>query len=115
MFKIHRTFNINTGVKNNSIAVINNPGHIQVIYHETIVVEAIRKTKKASSNEWFVTLNNGGWDTISTRIVINRALEQLPGFGRSYFLYRKKNKTCIQIPFSDATKDLEFISGMELN
>lgn len=85
MFKVHRNYSLSTGVKNNSIAVVRTGNLIQVVYHETIVVEA-----KGS----MVVLRNGGWDTISTRIVINRALEQLDGF-KNVFLERVKGETII--------------------
>lgn len=83
MFKTHRTFNLNTGVKNNTIAVLNwsNGKNIAVVYHETVVFG-----KKGNQ----VSITNGGWDTVSTRAVINRALEQVvPGV----YLERRKGKT----------------------
>jgi pectin methylesterase-like acyl-CoA thioesterase len=86
MFKTHRTFNLTTGVKNNSIAVVKSQKYIFVIYHETCVV-------KASSTH--VTLDNGGWNTVSTRLVMNRALELLaPGA----FVFTKKGETLVQLP-----------------
>lgn len=101
MFKTHRTFSLETGVKNNSIAVIkygqeNEPNWlIDVIYHKTIVV---------SKRGRVVTLRNGGWDTISTRAVINRALEQIAS--SVTFLHRVKGQTMltqngITKPFTD--------------
>lgn len=69
MFKTHRSYDMTTGVKNNSIAVLAEPYRTQVIYHKTIVFTLDRKAKSK------ITLRNGGWDTISTRHVINRALQ----------------------------------------
>lgn len=82
MFKTHRTYDLKTGVKNNTIAVFNDDNGIRVVYHETCVVNA---------NNGRVRIKNGGWDTVSTRAVINRALEQI--CSASAFLFRKKNKT----------------------
>ena len=84
MFKTHRTYDLSTGVKNNTIAVLSDGTTTKVIYHRTIVV-----SKKART----VTLSNGGWDTISTRAVINRALEQL--CLSECYLFRKKGQTLI--------------------
>lgn len=82
MFKTHRTYCLTTGVKNNTIAVFCDgvKDTVKVIYHKTIVVDANKKKIK---------LNNGGWDTISTRTVINRALEEL---NSDYRLERKRIK-----------------------
>lgn len=88
MFKIHRSFDLSPGVKNNSIAVarIGSLGMILVTYHETVVVEANTKKNR-------ITLRSGGWDTVSTRTVINQALSEL-GLN-SIFLYRKKGVTML--------------------
>ena len=98
MFKTHRTFDLSTGVKNNSIAVINKPNGLFVVYHNTIVLEKHGKT---------ITLRNGGWDTISTRAVINRALQNCcTSIAR---VYRKKGQTILEknglvFPFVDGMK-----------
>ncbi len=68
MFRVHRTYELTTGVKNNTIAVFNDRKSIKVLYHKTIVIDANAKK---------VTIRNGGWDTTSTRLVINRGLEKL--------------------------------------
>lgn len=83
MFKTHRTYQLTTGVKNNTIAVAEAGRATLVVYHNTIVVLAT-KTR--------VHIRNGGWDTVSTRIVINRALEQIPGF-RCFHLAKHKGAT----------------------
>ena len=87
MFNTHRNYTLSTGVKNNTIAVLNWSGgkNIAVIYHRTPVVQ------KAGRN---VVITNGGWDTLSTRTVINRALDQIPGFQGCY-LERRKGKTLL--------------------
>lgn len=108
MFKTHRTFELTPGVKNNSIAVFHNNGTIGVLYHKTQVFTA----KAMKSGGWKVEIRDGGWNTISTRIVINNAFERL--VSGSYFLYTKKGQTYIQIPFSDVTKDLPFDREMTL-
>lgn len=67
MFRTHRTFTLDNGVKNNTIAVLNDGQNIAVIYHRTTVFE-----KRGNK----ITLRTGGWQTISTKFVINRALEE---------------------------------------
>lgn len=93
MFKTHRTFNLTPGMKNNSIAVFHAAPILGVLYHQTQVV-----TAKESKDFIYrtVEIRDGGYDTISTRIVINNALSQIPGFG-GYCLSRKKNKTWLLI------------------
>lgn len=83
MFKIHRTFGLASGVKNNSIAVFSDAKQIQVIYHSTVVVSATY-----GRGRWTVKLNSGGWPTVSTAIVMTTALRQIPGFD-CYFVNRK--------------------------
>ncbi len=93
MFKTHRTYELTTGVKNNTIAVVAKSNLIEVLYHETIVVTAVRKKSK-DGFKWEVALSNGGWDTVSTKAVINRALEQIPGY-EGYYLSRIKGVTML--------------------
>lgn len=52
MFKVHRSFNLTTGVKNNTIAVVNNEDGITVVYHKTPVFRAWRTGT--------IELDNGG-------------------------------------------------------
>jgi hypothetical protein len=86
MFKTHRTYDLTTGVKNNSIAVMGDAaGNTKVMYHKTIVFTYVADTQE-------IILNNGGWDTVSTRAVINRALEEIGHHAR---LFRKKGETRI--------------------
>lgn len=80
MFKVRRSFNLSTGVKNNTIAVFNQGRAVIVLYHCTPVVIKAGK---------LIQLNNGGWDTVSTRAVINRALEQM---APNTYLVRKRRK-----------------------
>lgn len=68
MFKVHRSFDLSTGVKSNSIAVLHRDKLLAVTYHKTVVVERKGKT---------ITLRDGGWKTISTRHVINNTLRQM--------------------------------------
>lgn len=83
MFKTHRTYSLSTGVKGNTLAVINHsPNDISVIYHSTMVVRKHGQT---------ITLMHNGWDTVSTRIVINRALEQLCNSQAFHFRYDSEN------------------------
>lgn len=86
MFKVHRSFNLSQGVKNASIAVTRHGSDISVVYHRTQVVHVSGDV---------VELNNGGWDTVSTRMVINRALECL---NANAALYRKKGVTMLSHP-----------------
>lgn len=104
MFKTHRTYDLQTGVKNNTIAVINDAKKLSVIYHKTIVFEAKHNMRYG----WDITLRNGGWDTVSTRAVINRALEQI--CYTSTYLTRKKGQTFL----SQNTLLKPFISGMKI-
>jgi hypothetical protein len=102
MFKTHRTYDLSTGVKNNSIAVLNNSKGLFVTYHKTTVYE--QQGKK-------ITLRSGGWDTISTRAVINRALEAM---GIRMTLTRiviKKQRYTI-LKDIDNNIELPFIDGM---
>lgn len=100
MFKVHRNFDLSTGVKNNTIAVVNDGnGGISVVYHKTLVVEA-RSSK--------ITLRDGGWNTVSTRLVINQALSEM---GHRVYLFTKKGETLISI--NGVVKP--FVSGMTLN
>lgn len=85
MFKTHRTFDLTTGVKNATISVVNTTQAIYVVYHKTLVFSYNRKTNK-------IHLDNGGWNTISTRTVINNALSQVDGFG--HFRLENKSRTC---------------------
>lgn len=98
MFKTHRTYDLSTGVKNNSIAVLNNIGTVYVTYYKTVVFFA--KLKRAKGT-WEVTMDNGGWDTISTKIVINRALEQIAGFNGSR-IEKKKIKSVSTLVFTNS-------------
>lgn len=107
MFRTHKTFNLSTGLKSPTIAVVNTTAKVFVVYHSTIVCEATPKT---------VTLRDGGWDTISTRYVINTALERL---GVNQRVIRHKNRSLIcpinypgEYPHHKAGKP--FVSGMKL-
>jgi hypothetical protein len=76
MFKNYRRYELSQGVKSARLAVFSDAWRIQVLLHKTVVVDAVfnRRTKA-----WEVTLDHGGWDTISSRLVINQALCQMPG------------------------------------
>lgn len=89
MFKTHRSYELTTGVKNNTIAVLARSNLIEVIYHKTIVVTAHKKQLG-----WEAAIDNSGFDTVSTRAVINRALEQIDGF-EDVFLERVKGQTLL--------------------
>ena len=76
MFGVHKSFDLTTGVKNNTICVINDsPNQTQVVYHKTIVFTHQKKRSASINPTGLITLRTGGHDTISTRLVINRALE----------------------------------------
>jgi len=81
MFKTLRNYEFEQGVKSKSLAVLYCGDTLAVLYHKTIVVDITDEKIK---------LNNGGYDTVSTRIVINRALELM---GRQYVMQRIKGKT----------------------
>lgn len=83
MFSTHRTFSLTTGVKSATIAIFSKPKEVAVLYHQTVVVEARAST---------ITLRDGGWDTVSTRHVINQALHEL---GVRTRLIRHKKQTLI--------------------
>jgi len=77
MFGVHKNFDLTTGVKNNTICVINDaPNLVKVVYHKTIVFTHHKKHSASINPTGLITLRTGGYDTISTRLVINRALEQ---------------------------------------
>lgn len=84
MFNTHRTYTLETGVKNNTIAVFNQGRATIVIYHKTPVFVKAGK---------LINITNGGFDTVSTRLVINRALAQTCDHTR---LIRVKGKTILQ-------------------
>lgn len=104
MFKVHRSFDLFTGVKNNTIAVIAQHNAVDVIYHRTLVVSKRSKT---------ITLRNGGWDTVSTRTVINRALYQL--FDGYKFYVESKKGECFLVENTDQGAIRKpFVSGMKV-
>lgn len=88
MFNTHRTYDLTTGIKGKTIAVYVGDTETAVIYHNTVVVRWHHKRNK-------VYLSNGGWDTISTRFVINRAIAQIPGF-QSYYIERKSKTSYVK-------------------
>lgn len=76
MFGVHKNFDLTTGVKNNTICVINDsPNLTQVVYHKTIVFTHQKKRSASINPTGLITLRTDGHDTKSTRLVINRALE----------------------------------------
>ncbi len=88
MFNTNRTYLLTTGVKSKSLAVIcSSHGGVSVIQHKTVVFSLSASGKR-------VIIQNGGWDTVSTRITINRALKQAPGF-EGWSLRRVKGKTMV--------------------
>jgi predicted RNase H-like nuclease (RuvC/YqgF family) len=99
MFKNYREFSLSTGVKTARLAVINTGRNVSVLLHKTVVVEKRGRV---------VTLRNGGWDTISTRIVINRALEQIAS--THAYVCRQKGETFL---YQNGVKK-PFISGMQI-
>jgi hypothetical protein len=106
MFKTHRNFELTNGVKSKSIAVFKNHKKTAVLYHETIVVEETCNSKNTT-----LKLDNGGWDTVSTRYVINTALRQMPLFNKAH-LYRKKGKTYFS--FGSEKSETEFCPPMTI-
>lgn len=77
MFGVHKNFDLTTGVKNNTICVINDAHNLtQVVYHKTIVFTHQKKRTASINPTGIITLRTGGHDTVSTRLVINRALEK---------------------------------------
>lgn len=103
MFKAHRSYDLTTGVKSKTIAVFNSGSKIRVLYHKTIVVYASKRQ---------IILDNGGWDTVSTRHVINTALYEL---GSSYRLVRNKGKTkLIQNEYQKPSQAPDFVPGVKI-
>ena len=103
MFKTHRTYELTTGVKNNTIAVFNNCTETLVLYHKTLVVHYQPRYKR-------IILRDGGWDTISTRAVINQALSQLPTNAQ---LIRKRVKGQMETYIQESEgMSKPFVSGM---
>lgn len=91
MFKVHRTYELTTGIKGPTISVIADGEIIYVLYHDTIV---FKKTKKR------IEIDNGGFDTVSTRHVINRALSLV---NAKCFLERRKGVTWLTYPYDEKT------------
>lgn len=87
MFKVHKSYNLYTGVKNNTIAVLCHGADIFVTYHSTVVFHY-------NDNTRLIQLNNGGWDTLSTRLVINRALSEI---NADAYMYREKGNTMLRV------------------
>lgn len=100
MFKIHRTFDLSTGTKSKTISVVNTPYGLFVVYHKTVVFEIVKKT---------ITLRNGGWDTVSTRLVIDQCFRQM---GIRIHLIRRKNQTFV-VNLDNVTTTL-FVDGMKI-
>ena len=86
MFNINRTYALTTGVKSKGLAVLNDNKTTYVIQHRTIVFKA----PSGMLTNGFIEINNGGWDTVSTRMTINQALWE---YGSSYRLARIKGQT----------------------
>ena len=86
MFQKSRNYTLSQGVKSPSIAVFRDSTLTQVLYHRTIVLQ---------EEGGHVRINTGGWDTVSTRIVINRALDQIPG--KDAALVREKGVTWLYL------------------
>lgn len=99
MFAIHRNFSLSTGIKGTTIAVVNTGVNIFVVYHKTLVVEKRGRT---------VTLRNGGWDTVSTRHVINNCLSEI--CSSECYLFRKRGETFLT---QNGIVKL-FVSGMKI-
>jgi hypothetical protein len=55
-------------------------GHISVVYHETLIVEATPNT---------VTLDTGGWRSVTTKRKMNQAARQ---FGLGYGVHQRKGE-----------------------
>jgi hypothetical protein len=90
MFKKYRSFTLDQGVKTPSLAVVCHAGYIMVLLHDTLVFSA----KEGKNRKWIATLNNGGYDTVSTRLVINQALKCLWNLD-CYDLRRIKGNTYV--------------------
>lgn len=100
MFQKYRSYSLSNGVKTKALAVFNDGSEISVMLHRTVVVQ-----KSAAGT---VTLRDGGWDTISTRTVINTALRELaPGWS----VVRRKGATYLESPDGQL---VPFISGMSI-
>lgn len=104
MFKTHRTFDLSTGLKGTTIAVVNDGARLDVIYHKTCVVSKRGKT---------ITLRNGGWDTVSTRIVISQALSEMRA---GVWIERYKGETvlCSRRDNEGHYDKAPFVSGMRI-
>lgn len=72
-----RTFDINKPGRYGNVTVYGDDLTIKVKLHNTIVVSYDKRTK-------MVTLNSGGWRTMTTKTAINNALSQLGFFNKVY-------------------------------
>lgn len=106
MFQSYRQYSLTQGVKTKALAVFSTASETIVLLHQTPVVHAKRRGQKYS-----IQLRNGGWDTLSTRIVINRALSQIPGADR-YYISRDKGETIVRDVSNG--ESFPFVSGMRL-
>ncbi len=104
MFKTHRTYSLTTGVKGPTLAVVSDGSRVDVVYHKTLVLSKRGKT---------ITLRNGGWDTISTRAVINRGLHEMLGTYATY-LERVKGETVLHQNTNQGCITKPFVSGMRI-
>ena len=94
MFGVHRNFDLTTGVKNKTICVINDaPNLTHVIYHKTIVFTHHKKRSASLNSTGVITLRTGGYDTVSTRIVINNCLSKT---GLDWRIVREKGRSFLK-------------------
>lgn len=98
-----RNFKLDNGVDGNTATMrLNNNLYVQL--HSTIVF------KKEGSK---VTINSGGYKTVSTKTLINKCFNQL---GINAYLYQKKGVWLVELNSQlDSCLTVNFKDGMEIN
>lgn len=78
---------------------------IHVTLHRTVVVRWDRAAGK-------VTLNSGGWLTLTTKRAINTALRQIPGFMHHVSVFQKRGEWFITYDHGGKMRTALFHDGM---
>jgi hypothetical protein len=100
-FMSARSFKIDVTRKQSNIQVIKSDSKIDVKLHNTIVF---------SADKGVITLNSGGYRTVTTKTAINRAFSQL---NLAYGVLQKKGQWFVSK--RGQTELIEFNDGMKLN
>lgn len=98
-----RNFEINGTKKRFGNVTIEREGiYTRVILHKTCVVELNNMSN-------IVTLNTGGWNTVTTKATINNAMKQIAGL-ESVQVFQRKGQWLVSV----GKKEVEFQDGMRI-